>query len=145
MSEELRMLTNKYLYLKGYECSLTGCTWIHGVWIHACVYVCGCAYASLCLPVCLCVQEREGERNSLQGTLCISWWHVARWKSTLQIPVLTGACSCPKDTQSTQTSQTSFVQTFLTLQPSKLNNPPPSISELLRLSCVKPARRAKHL
>ena len=75
----------------------------------------GRARASLCLPVCLCVREREGEQNGLRGTLCFNWWHVARWKSTLQIPVLTGACSCPEDTQSTQAPRTSCVQTFLTL------------------------------
>lgn len=78
-------------------------------------YVRDRAYASLCLPVCLCVREREGEQNGLRGMLCFNWWHVARWKSTLQIPVLTGACSCPEDTQSTQAPRTSCVQTFLTL------------------------------
>ncbi len=36
------------------------------------VFMCGCAYANLCLPVCLCVQEREGEQYGQQGTLCIN-------------------------------------------------------------------------
>lgn len=66
-------------------------------------------------PVCLCVQKREGDHNGLQGKLCINWWHVARWKSTFQIPVLTEARSGPEDTESTQTLQDGRVQTFLTL------------------------------
>lgn len=77
------------------------------------MYVFACVYMSKFMFAC--VQEREGEQNGLQGTLCINGWHVARWKSNLQIRVLTETCSCPEDTESTQTLRTSRVQTYLTL------------------------------
>lgn len=70
------MLTNtEYLYPKGHNCKMLLNRMhlnSHGVSIYACVSTCGCAYASLCLPFCLCVQEREGEQYGLQGTLCIN-------------------------------------------------------------------------
>lgn len=68
------MLTNmKYLYPKGHNCKMY-INSIHlnspGVLIYTCVYACTVHMQACVLPVCLCVQEREGEQNGLQGTLC---------------------------------------------------------------------------
>lgn len=67
--------------------------------------------------VCMCVQEREGEQEVLQGKECVSTgvMRLGERTPTPKITVLTGAHIYPEDTENQQAQQNSSVQTFLTL------------------------------